>query len=82
MKVASAVVVKMLFAPISTNEAKKGYALVVKERTPRPYIPPLLMQGIAPVPSTTQCSVSDKKLCQGLDVRLAVHINISPAVRQ
>ena len=31
---------------------------------------------------TTQRSVSDTKLCQGLDVRSAVHINTNPPLLQ
>ena len=72
-KVATAVVVKMFFAPFATNVPKKGYV----SEYPRGYIPPLLRQGVAPVPST-QRSVSDTKLCQGLDARIAVHHNMNP----
>ena len=45
------------------------------------YIPPLLIQGVVPVLST-QWAVSDTKLCQGLEVRLAVHIIINPPLVQ
>jgi hypothetical protein len=74
-KTASVVGVKMFLAPFNSIEAIKATCEA------EGYIPPLLRQGIDPVPST-QCSVSDTKLCQGLDVQLEVHINMNPPVLQ
>ena len=59
--------------------------IVAIKAVPAGYIPPLLMQGDFPstqfVP-TNQWSVSDTKLCQGLDVTTAVHSNMNPPVLQ
>ena len=63
----------MFLAPFDTIEAIKAFPEA------RGKIPPVLTQGVSPVPST-QWSVSDTKLCQGLDVLLAVHINMNPPV--
>ena len=73
-KVASVVFVNIFLAPMSLAAKKVALVELV-------YIPPLLMQGVAPVPST-QWAVSDTKLCQGLEVRLVVHINMKDPVSQ
>ena len=65
----------MFLAPFDTIEAIKAFPEA------RGKIPPVLTQGVAPEPST-QWSVSDTKLCHGLDVLLAVHINMNPPVLQ
>ena len=65
----------MLLAPINIIEAINAYFDAWG------YILPLFKQGLDPMPST-QWSVSETKSCQGIDVRLAVHINMNTQVLQ